>query len=131
MPVPHVDVPLHFVRDGNSIDTVPLDAVVGPARVIEIKDSESVKPEELHQYNIHRKERIIFKTKNSVSCWESDTFLEDYVHISKEAAQFLVDQGVMTIGIDYLSVGDIKADGIETHQILLGAGKPLIGSHNR
>jgi len=43
------------------------------------------------------------------------------VFVSKEGAQFLVDRGVRTVGVDYLSVGGYFTDGAETHRILLGA----------
>src|SRR5207247_9387429 len=54
----HMDAPLHFIRDGKSLDTLPLEATIGPARVIEIKDRESIKPEELHPHKIKAGERI-------------------------------------------------------------------------
>ena len=104
-----------------SIDQMPITATVGPARVIEIRDTESIKPEELKQYNIQRGERILFKTRNSQTCWQTDTFVKDYVYITNEAARFLADSGVRLIGIDYLSVGGFEQDLIETHRILLGA----------
>jgi len=28
----------------------------------------------------------------------------------------------MTVGVDYLSIGGFNKDGVETHQIMLGAG---------
>src|SRR5260221_14704313 len=40
----HMDAPLHFFKDGRSIDTMPLTATMGRARVIEIQDTESIKP---------------------------------------------------------------------------------------
>src|SRR5258707_15890958 len=40
----HMDAPLHFLRDGASIDTMPLAATMGRARVIEINDPEAIKP---------------------------------------------------------------------------------------
>src|SRR4030067_99388 len=43
----HIDAPLHFIRQGTPIDGMPLDAMVGRARVIEIQDRESIKPEQL------------------------------------------------------------------------------------
>ena len=122
----HIDAPLHFVRDGRTIDTIPLDATVGRARVIEIKDKEAIKPEELTQYQIQAGERVLFKTENSKTCWQCDEFLEEYIGITKEAAQMLVDCGVRSVGIDYLAVGGYHADILETHQILLGAGIWLI-----
>src|SRR6059058_6504917 len=35
----HIDAPMHFVRDGAPIDRVPIEPLMGPARVIEIPDS--------------------------------------------------------------------------------------------
>jgi len=117
----HMDAPLHFFDNRKSIDQMPIDAAVGPARVIEIRDTESIKPEELKQYNIQRGERILFKTRNSQRCWQTDTFVKDYVYITKEAARFLADSGVRLVGIDYLAVGGFEQDLVETHRILLGA----------
>lgn len=61
----HMDAPLHFIRHAPGIDTMPLDATVGPARVIEIRDRQSIKREELSGHRISAGERILFKTVNS------------------------------------------------------------------
>lgn len=122
----HMDAPLHFIRDGVGLETMPFDATIGPARVIEIKDKESIKPAELKGKRLRKGERILFKTRNSRRSWKTDRFDEDFVYISKEAAQFLVDRGIQTVGVDYLSVGGYRKDGRETHQILLGAGMWII-----
>jgi arylformamidase len=90
--------------------------------VIEIKDKESVKVEEIANQKIKAGERVLFKTRNSKVAWATDSFYEDFVYISKEAAAFLAKAKVMTVGIDYLSVGGFRKDGIETHHALLGAG---------
>ena len=34
----HIDAPRHFFDDGETIDEMPLDAIMGLARIIEIKD---------------------------------------------------------------------------------------------
>src|SRR5687767_6317245 len=65
----HMDAPLHFVRTGLGLDEMPLSAVIGPARVVEIQDPESIKANELVAHHIHRDERILFKTQNSSRCW--------------------------------------------------------------
>lgn len=126
----HMDGPVHFIKDGDGLDMLPFDATIGPARVIEIKDKESVKPGELHSHKLRRGERILLKTRNSKRCWKTNEFVKDFVYISKEAAQYLVDRGVRTIGLDYLSVGGFFRDGVETHQILLGAKIWIIESLN-
>jgi arylformamidase len=130
----HMDAPKHFIKDGKSIDKLPLETSVGPARVIEIKDKISIKPEELKQHNIKKGERILFKTVNSPRCWQTDAFVNDFVFVTRDAAQFLVDAGVILVGVDYLSVGSPmdpdKAMRPDTHQILLGAGLYLIEGLN-
>ena len=118
----HMDAPLHFIANGRSMEKLPIDATVGPCRVVEIKDRESIKPAELRPFKFKPGERILFKTPNSRRSWKTADFDEDFVYISKEAAQFLVDRGVMTVGVDYLSIGGFKKDGVETHRIMLGAG---------
>jgi arylformamidase len=122
----HMDGPLHFVPSGKGLDEMPLDATVGPARVIEIHDAESIKPKELATHRIKSGERVLFKTKNSSRCWRTDDFIEDFVYISREAALALAAAGVRTVGVDYLSVGGYKKDGVETHRALLAAGVWII-----
>lgn len=118
----HMDAPIHFVRGGEGMDRMPLDATMGPARVIEIQDPTSIKPDELDPHGIGRGERVLFKTRNSSLAWWTRDFVEDFVYVSQEAARYLAERGVRTVGVDYLSVGGFYADGVETHQALLGAG---------
>ncbi len=118
----HMDAPFHFLPKGKGIDTIPLDATVGKARVIEIHDRESIKAEELKGHNIRSGERILFKTINSRRCWKSDHFVKDFVYISAKAAQFLATRKVKSLGVDYLSVGGYFKDGEATHHALLKAG---------
>jgi arylformamidase len=122
----HMDAPAHFVRGGIGIDAMPLDAAVGTARVIAIRDRESIKVEELLEHSIQRGERILFKTYNSEHCWDTAEFVEDFVYLSAPAAEHLVERQVRLVGIDYLSVGGFSADGVETHQALLNAGVWII-----
>ncbi|MEN9519746.1 MAG: hypothetical protein RLZZ381_2334, partial [Cyanobacteriota bacterium] len=104
------------------IDRMPLDATIGRARVIEIKDPQQIKVEELEPHNIQAGERILFKTQNSDSALKSKTFVEDFVHISTAAAQYLAEKKVRTVGVDYLSVGGYEGNVIEVHHALLGSG---------
>jgi len=118
----HMDAPLHFHSGGPSIDAFPPSAGIGAARVIQIVDRQSVKPQELFRHRIRRGERVLFKTPGSARRWQASSFDETFVYISKEGAQFLADRGVRVVGIDYLSVGGFLKDSSESHQILLGAG---------
>jgi arylformamidase len=118
----HMDAPAHFVRGGIGMDAMPLDAAMGPARVIPIRDRTSIETDELIRHRIRRGERVLFKTHNSDHCWDTDSFFEDFVYLWATAAQYLVERQVGLVGVDYLSVGGFRADGVETHQALLRAG---------
>lgn len=118
----HVDAPIHFINGGRGVDEAPLETLVGRARVIEIRDAESIKPDELKEHRIRRGERILFKTRNSSHVWRGNEFVEDFVFLSGDAAKFLVDRGARAVGVDYLSVGSYKQGGSDIHSILLAGG---------
>ena len=118
----HMDAPLHFVKDAAPIDQIPLEAVIGPARVIGIRDRKSIRREELERHEIEAMDRVLFKTANSDHLWSKDEFDEDFIFIAHDAAAYLAERGVQTVGVDYLSVGGFSTDAVETHQALLGAG---------
>jgi len=126
----HMDAPRHFLADGGGIDEMPLDATLGLARVIRIDHPHAILPAELEGHNLQPGERVLFRTQNSERCWNTDQFVDDFVYISAAAAHFLVDRQVRTVGVDYLSVGGYVYDGVETHQILLGAGLWVIEGLN-
>src|ERR1043165_4788774 len=79
----HMDGLNHFVKDGAPLDTVPFAAVIGPSRVIEIKDADSVKPAELVKHKLRDGERILLKTRNSKLQWWLEEFDTRFIHISK------------------------------------------------
>lgn len=126
----HMDSPLHFVRDGVSMDNMPLEAVIGPVRVLQSKARVCIALAELRGQKIRRGERILFKTRNSARWGTTDQFDKDFVYISHEAAAYLAERGVQTVGVDYLSVGGYHKDGVETHHALLGQGIWIIEGLN-
>ena len=126
----HMDAPLHCLIGGKSLDRMPLEAVIGPARVIEIRDRESIKVDELRPHRLRRGERILFKTYGSARRWRQPEFDRTYVYVTPEAAELLAARGVRTVGVDYLSVGGFKKNGAQTHQALLGAGVWVIEGLN-
>jgi arylformamidase len=116
----HFDAPNHFDVPGGGIEALPLDALVGEARVLEIAGSCVDRPD-LTDREITRGERLLFKTSNSRRCWATDHFVPDYVYVTQDAAIYLATRGVRTVGVDYLSLGG-PADGAATHRRLLEAG---------
>jgi arylformamidase len=118
----HMDAPKHFLEGGASIDTLPIAAVIGPARIIEIQDPELIRIAELEPYRLSAGERTLFKTRNSALSWKTSEFQQRYVYIPRDTAEYLAERRLQTVGVDYLSVGGFKKDSAETHRALLGAG---------
>lgn len=118
----HMDGPVHFIHGAAGVDEMPLTATMGEARVVEIDDPLEITAGELRKHDLRTGERVLFRTSNSPRCWQIDTFVEDFVYISEEAAMYLAETGVRTVGVDYLSVGGYRADGAKIHRILLDAG---------
>ena len=118
----HMDGPVHFIHEAPGLDEMPLAATMGEARVIEIEDPREITVEELTRHGLKEGERVLFRTSNSIRCWRAAGFVEDFVYISEQAARYLAETRVRTVGVDYLSVGGYHADGALIHRILLEAG---------
>ena len=120
----HIDTPLHFIPGGSTVSDMPLDATIGPCRVIEIKDEKDITVKELEPYKIKTGERILFKTKNSSHVYNVPTFEGVWVALTPESAEYLVTKKIRMVGLDYLTVahreppGDIK----KVHQAFLSNG---------
>ena len=124
----HIDAPQHFVRDGASIDKVPLDELIGHARVIEIPDSvQSIDAAELNRHTWRDAERVIFRTRSAMHGWmSSPIFHHDFAYVAPDAAQLMADAGIKLVGIDYISAEKFGAPAPLTHRILLGKGIPIV-----
>lgn len=118
----HMDAPRHFIADGATMEQMPLDTLIGTCRVIELECAEQITPHDLLPHDIKRGQRVLFKTRNSARDWSGEAFDTNFVSIRKDAAEYLVERGVRLVGVDYLSIGGYEKDGVETHQIILGAG---------
>lgn len=118
----HMDAPLHFVPNSPTMEAMPIDATVGPARVIRIAHPTAIHRAEIEPFAIQPGERILFRTANSDLDWGNLPFNEDFIYIARDAAEYLAECGVRSVGVDYLSVGGFKQDSVETHVALLGKG---------
>jgi arylformamidase len=124
----HIDAPMHFVRDGASIEQLSLASLIGAARVIDIPDDvQSIDAAELNRHDWRGAPRVIFRTRSSLRGWmASSTFHRDFAYIAPDAAQLLADAGVQLVGVDYISAEQFGAPAPRTHQILLGKGIPIV-----
>lgn len=118
----HVDAPLHFLQNGTTVEKLSLDVLVGPCYVAHLPNATDITACNLNDLNLPSGiERLLLRTRNS-ELWaaKSTEFKKDFIAITHDAAQWIVDKGIRLIGVDYLSVQRFYDDS-RTHQILLGA----------
>jgi arylformamidase len=125
----HVDAPRHFFDDRGGTETLPLDMLVGRARVIELPTRTGITAEDLAPVDLSDDVRVLIKTQNS-RLWGDPEFHKDYIGVTQSAATYLVDRGIKVVGVDYLSVEVFKAPGAPAHHVLLGAGTIVIEGLN-
>jgi arylformamidase len=118
----HVDAPAHFVRGGAGVESLSLDLLVGPARVVHVPEAATLTDKVLESLPIPTgTERLLFRTRNSEHWASGEGFWEEYVGVTESGARWLVARGVRLVGIDYLSISSYD-DLMPPHRTLLGAG---------
>lgn len=119
----HVDAPKHFFDDGVGVDTLPLDVLMGPARLIAFADTVmSIGEADLRAHDLKGVTRLLMRTRNSAWLASGTTeFHPDYTYLAPDGAAYLVSLGVKLVGVDYLSVEQFHSGHHRTHRTLLGA----------
>jgi arylformamidase len=85
----HVDAPLHVTDDGLGVADLPMDKLVGPETVAELRESEVLGREDLEALILPAgTKRILLETRNS-EFWSNPRheFSPDFVALSSEGAQ--------------------------------------------
>jgi len=106
----HIDAPLHLIRDGKSIDKIPLNILIGSCYVLEIEEKvDQIDASVLENMKIPKNvTRLLLKSRNSHYWKEKDhKFHEDYCGVTTDGARFLVKRGIQLVGIDYLSISPL------------------------
>lgn len=128
----HLDAPLHFFENQASIEEISLELLIGEVSVVHFKDNvQMVTSKDLQSLGIAEwPKRLLMKTRNSsLRLWQDTTFHPEFCALSTDAADFLVNHGVLLIGIDYLSIAPY-VDPDSVHKILLHAGVIILEGLN-
>ena len=116
----HIDAPRHFFDEGVADDTLPLEILIGRARVIELTTRRGIAADDFAPHDLSEDVRVLSKTVNS-RFWGSPDFHTDYVGVTESGARHLVEHGIKVVGVDDLS---------PAHRLLLGAGTIVIEGLN-
>ncbi len=123
----HVDAPLHHLRAGGDVESLRLQALIGPAQVIDVGDVDRVTADVLERHaGVAKPERILVRTANSRTATATVGFDPDFVAFTRDAAQWVVDRGIVLVGVDNLSVQSFHDPAPDVHVILLEAGVVIL-----
>ncbi len=123
----HVDSPYHFKEEGIKVDEIPLELLIGPAWVCDVKAARDIELTALQASVPEGTVRLLLKTTNS-KLWhrEMQQFTPDFVTLTLDAAEWIVTQGIRLLGVDYLSIERPGSVGHPVHHLLLGAGMVVV-----
>ncbi|MBA3466413.1 MAG: cyclase family protein [Gemmatimonadaceae bacterium] len=115
----HADAAKHFFDDGQTVDAIPLETLIGPALLVAFPDElMSVTAADFAGVNLDGHTRILLRTRNS-ALLRRDDFVPDYTFLAPDGAEFLADKGVELVGVDYLSIEQFHSGHHKTHRTLL------------
>lgn len=114
----HIDAPKHFFDDGLTVDRLPLEYFIGKTKVFSLEDKDEITASDLKELDIQRDDKILLKTKNS-SMLSQKQFYKDFTYLTPEAAGYLAEVGIKTLGFDYLSVEKYGSVTSKVHDTLL------------
>jgi len=122
----HVDAPRHFFEAGGTVDRLPLNVLIGPARVITFgEDVMSVTARHLQLESLQNTERLLIRTRNSAFVTDRE-FHPDFTYVAPDGAEYLAALGVKLVGVDYYSVEQFHSGHHKTHRTLLERGIVIV-----
>lgn len=127
----HIDAPLHYIRDGKDVASLPLERFCGPAWVGRCSGAMLLGPRELELLAIPPQcNKLLLHTDNS-RLWRTNnaTFARAYTALSEAGAEWVVKRGIHLVGLDFLSVQPWQQEP-RVHAILLEAGVGVVEGLN-
>ncbi len=117
----HIDAPVHYLKQGMTVDEIPPSALIGGCRVIDLSSLDGeISPDPIEEF-LDGAGRILLKTRFSAK----NRFESEYPCLSPEAADMLVSRNIQCVGIDSPSIEKFNCDG-SVHRTLLKSGCIII-----
>lgn len=117
----HIDAPSHYLREGDTVDTIPLPHVMGKCRILDLTHAGNSITANHLKGRLGGIDRILLKTSFSGIA----RFEEPYPSLTAEAACFITGRQMKCIGIDSPSIESGESDGT-VHRELLSHGCIII-----
>lgn len=122
----HVDSPHHFIDNGVTVEQMPAEHMVGPCYVMEYAGEGHISAADLEAAGVPAgTTRLLVKTANG-RFWDDDVFHPEFVGLDDDAGPWLVDRGIVLVGIDYMSIERFRSPTHAVHEALLKEGAVIL-----
>ncbi|MBN2474289.1 MAG: cyclase family protein [Pirellulales bacterium] len=126
----HLDAPLHFFDDGNSIDQIPLDRFYGPAWLVDLAPGTLLPPRtpitvemlRPHEARFQPGGKVVYRT-GWQQAFNTPAYFTDYPTLTLEAAEWIARRRIGLLGMDTPTP---STEWQACHHILLGPGVEIV-----
>ena len=123
----YLDSPFHRFENGRDLAQLELTSLADlDGRVVRAQNKGERAIERIALDNLDVKGKAVLIQTGWDVHWKTDRYFEGHPFLTKDAAQFLADEGAALVGIDSYNIDDTADLSRPAHTILLGAGIPIV-----
>jgi kynurenine formamidase len=123
----YLDSPFHRYADGKDLSQLPLESLAGlDGVVVRVSPAggRAISRRSFEDIELEGK-AVLVHTGGDVH-WRTERYLSNNPFLTRDAAEYLVSQGAVLVGIDSLNIDDIGDPNRPVHSTLLGADIPIV-----
>ncbi len=118
----HVDWQRHAIKNGEGIERLPLEQMIGEATKIRVVPKDGVlltRAIEASYFNACAQEKRLLIETTHGNLYGRDAYFTDFPLFEEDFLTFCVEQGITLIGVDMPSIGGVAVDEHTMHVNLL------------
>jgi arylformamidase len=123
----YLDAPFHRYSDGADLADLPLECLADLDGIVihaDWQQGSAIGAGVFAGKPVANKAVLIHTGWDRV--WGTDSYFSGHPHLTEDAAQLLLDQGALLVGIDSLNIDDTAGGYRPVHSLLLKHGIPII-----
>lgn len=123
----YLDSPFHRYADGADLSELSLSSLANLDGVLLQVAGRSEKKIDVEAFrSLSVRGRAVLIHTGWDAHWATESYFENHPFITRDAAQFLADEGAALVGIDSLNIDSIDDKQRPAHTILLRNGIPIV-----
>lgn len=123
----YIDTPFHRYADGTDLSGLALEALAGVPGTLVDATGVTGRAIGASLFGRHKiRGRAVLVRTGWDRHWGSDSYFEGHPFLTRDAAEYLRDQGATLVGIDSHNIDDNSGGERPVHTVLLGAGIQIV-----